>query len=101
MARHEIDKIREYESKGYTAAYNCKDEKLVDLKTKKAYGPQEVTIVKEYRYEGMSNPSDLSILYIIETSDGSKGTVLAPYGPAADSSLAWFFQKVPKENMLK
>lgn len=98
-AKHEIDKIREYEAKGYTSCYECKEEQLIDVKTKTAYRPEDIKVVEEFRYEGMSNPADMSILYIIETNDGSKGTILAAYGPTADPALAWFFQKVPEENM--
>jgi hypothetical protein len=44
----------------------------------------------------MSNPSDMSILYVIETKNGSKGTVLAGYGPSNDSRMAEFFTEIPK-----
>lgn len=40
----------------------------------------------------------MSILYVIETNNASKGTVLVPYGSAKVTSLAEFFAKVPKEH---
>ena len=92
--KHEITKIEEYQDKGYTASYQSQDGKLCDLATKKLYDVQEVHIKKEYRYEGMSNPSDLSILYILEMSDGSRGTLLLPYGPGGDGELGWFMKEV-------
>jgi len=46
----------------------------------------------------MSNPSDMSILYIIETKDGNKGTVLANYSPSSATEIAEFFNAIPKEN---
>lgn len=100
-AKNELNMIREYEQKGYTASYKCENGKLQDLETGKSYSPEEIYIKEEYRYEGMSNPSDLSILYIVETKDDSKGTVLVPYGPAADTGLAEFFKEVPKNNLSK
>lgn len=93
-AKHELDKIEEYRKKGYTSNYQIKDSHLVCLESDKSYDKTEVTIIDEYRYEGMSNPSDLSILYILETKDGGKGTILLPYGPSGDGELGWFMKEV-------
>ncbi len=46
----------------------------------KNYSPEELTIIKTYRFEGESDPSDSSILYIIEAGDGLKGYSLDAYG---------------------
>ena len=46
----------------------------------KAYRPEDLTIVKTYRFEGESNPSDTSILYLIKANDGLIGYSLDAYG---------------------
>jgi len=46
----------------------------------KTYNPEELAIVKTFRFEGDSNPSDSSILYIIEANDGLIGYSLDSYG---------------------
>lgn len=46
----------------------------------KTYTPEDLTIIKTYRFEGESNPSDSSILYLIEASDGLIGYSLDAYG---------------------
>ena len=99
FAKHEGDYIRVYEKKGYTANFYFKEGKLVNSETKLAYTPKEICIVAEHRYEGMSNPSDMSILYIIETNKDEKGTFLLGYGPTADLETAEFFQKIPQGNI--
>ncbi|MCM4151177.1 hypothetical protein DHD05_06200 [Arenibacter sp. N53] len=101
FAKHEREIIDKYQKKGYTGNYRVDYNSLVDLDTKINYPPQNVYIVAEYRFEGMSNPSDMSILYILETKDGSKGTVLANYSPARNLETAEFFKQIPKENYLK
>ncbi|WP_434036783.1 hypothetical protein [Formosa sp. 4Alg 33] len=98
FAKHETDKIKKYQDKGYTANYRVKDNQLVDLETKEAFNSESVKIVAEHRYEGMSNPSDMSILYVIETPSDSKGTFLAGYGPTANLDDATFFKDIPKSN---
>lgn len=97
-AKNEKEAIDQYYDQGYRANYLLKEGKLVDLETQHAYSPSEIFIVAEHRYEGISNPSDMSILYVIETKDGSKGTRLVGYGPAGNLESAEFFKAVPKEN---
>ena len=38
-----------------------------------------------YRFEGMSNPSDNSIVYAISSTGGVKGVLVDGYGVYADS----------------
>lgn len=99
FAKHELDYLRRYEAAGFTDQYRMVEDKMENLTTKAIYTPQDVTIMKEHRYEGMSNPSDMSLLYVIETSDGSQGTVLASYGANGNGSFHQFMANVPKENI--
>lgn len=46
----------------------------------KTYQPEELTIIKTYRFEGDSDPSDNSILYLIEANDGFTGYSIDVYG---------------------
>ncbi|WP_372752518.1 hypothetical protein [Mariniflexile sp.] len=101
FAKHEKDYIKLYQNKGFTANFHYQNEKLVNNETKNEYKPNDIFIVAEHRYEGMSDPSDMSILYVIKTSKNEKGTLLLGYGPSADLELAEFFKKVPKENVSK
>ncbi|WP_246124816.1 hypothetical protein [Algibacter pacificus] len=96
MKKSEKYYIDQYQSKGYTSSFQVKDEKLIDLNSKKGFSPNAISIVAEHRFEGMTNPSDMSILYVIEAGNHSKGTVLVPYGPANVTAVAEFFTKVPK-----
>lgn len=50
------------------------------VKKGKIYQPEDLTIIKTYRFEGMSDPSDTSILYLIESNDGLTGYSVNAYG---------------------
>lgn len=50
----------------------------------KVYQPDELNIIKTYRFEGDSDPADNTILYLIEASDGLIGYSIDVYG--ADSN---------------
>lgn len=99
LAKHEKDYIRIYEKKGYTSNFHFKNNNLINSQTKNKYSPNDIKIVAEHRYEGMSDPSDMSILYVIETNLDEKGTFLLGYGPSANLDTAEFFKKIPESNV--
>lgn len=60
----------------------------------KAYNPDEIRVINFYRFEGESDPGDNAILYVVETADGKKGTLVDAYGPYADPKVSAFMQQV-------
>jgi hypothetical protein len=58
------------------------------------YKPEQVKIINFYRFEGVSDPGDNSILYVIETDDGRKGTLVDAYGAYSDSDVSKFIVEV-------
>jgi hypothetical protein len=86
--------------KGYDDDFKVDEagEKLMSIKTEKTYSPDQIKIVNFFRFEGQSDPNDQSILYVIETSDGLKGTIVDAYGPYSDRNLAEFITKVEDIN---
>jgi hypothetical protein len=83
---------------GYTDDFKATDEGLISLRTDKLYSPQEVMIKNFYRFEGASDPDDMSILYAIETNDGVKGTLVDAYGPYASPEVNKFILEVENIN---
>ncbi|HYI79016.1 MAG TPA: phosphoribosylpyrophosphate synthetase [Chryseolinea sp.] len=47
--------------------------------------PEDFIIDEFYRFEGMSNPSDSSIVYAISSKAGIKGVLVDAYGVYAES----------------
>lgn len=79
---------------GYSADFKATDEGLFRLDTHKVYFPNDVKVVNFYRFEGPSNPEDNAILYVIETSDGVKGTLIDAYGTYSDPYVDRFIKNV-------
>lgn len=84
------------ESEGFTEQYRVEEDRLVSMEetNNRRYKPEEVMAVNFFRFEGPSNPDDMSILYAIETTDGHKGTLVDAYGLYADEDTGAFFQNV-------
>lgn len=89
-----IERLEELRKEGYKDDFTVKNGKLVHTGTNDTYTAEEVKIVNYHRFEGISDPDDMAILYIIETSDGHKGTVLDAYGTYSDGDLEDFMKKV-------
>ncbi|WP_439128508.1 hypothetical protein [Polaribacter sp.] len=98
-AKNELEYIKKYEAKGYTDSFRVVERKLLNNDSKIKYNSDQVKIVAEHRFEGMSNPNDMSILYVLETDNNGKGTLLVSYGAAAETETAEFFNEIPKENI--
>lgn len=50
----------------------------------KFYQPEDLKIIRTYRFEGDSDPSDNSVLYLIEANDGLIGYSIDAYGAYSD-----------------
>jgi len=64
----------------------------------KIYNPEDLTIVKSYRFEGMSDPADSSALYLVMDNDGDLGYILDAYGTYSDHdgpAFDDFLKKIP------
>ena len=70
--------LNKFSVKGYDNEFRWTNEGFVF--NDKVYQPEDLTIVKTYRFEGESNPSDMSILYLIKANDGLIGYSLDAYG---------------------
>jgi hypothetical protein len=80
--------------KGYTDILKVTNQGLCSRDRDKTYPATEVKIINFYRFEGESDPADNSILYVIETDDGAKGTLVDAYGPYADEKVTKFITEV-------
>lgn len=79
---------------GYADQFKVEKGKLRTMDDKHGYKAKDIKAVNFYRFEGISNPDDMSILYAIETLDGKKGTLADGYGRFADEEVGKFMQDV-------
>ena len=86
--------MKKLEGKGFLEQFRVEKGKLIALKANKKFKAKDVHAVNFYRFEGITNPDDMSILYAIETSDGTKGTLVDAYGLYADEQTGSFMKEV-------
>lgn len=83
---------------GYTDSFKVTSQGLYSCSTDKHFTPAEVKVINFYRFEGESDPADNTILYVMETSAGNKGTLVDAYGPYADENVNKFMREVEEIN---
>lgn len=75
-----IEAINGLAQRGYTHDFNLKAESIL---LKENNGHKEINdfnIIEHHRFEGVSDPGDLSEIYAIQTSTGLKGILTDGYG---------------------
>lgn len=85
--------IKNLQEEGYTEDFNLCNAGIENKSKKSIHGPDDLEVIKFYRFEGMTNPADNTVLYVIETSAGEKGLLVDAYGA--------YSGQVPKEMIEK
>jgi len=72
--------------------------KMQGVGMNKIYNPEDLTIIKTYRFEGDSDPADNSVLYLLEDKDKQIGYILDAYGMYSsqeNTGFDDFLKKIP------
>lgn len=89
--------LKKMNEEGYTANFRVTEEGLECVDTNKVYKAGDLLVVNFYRFEGISDPDDNSILYAIEATDGTRGTLMDAYGAYSDPMIEKFMKQVKIE----
>ena len=81
---------------GFTSDFLYRENRLLCRTNNKWYDKNECYLVEYCRHEELNDPSDSSILFLIECSDGTKGCLSCAYGTYADSDLIEFVLSLNK-----
>ena len=88
--------LDDMKARGFTAQFTVAGERLRALESGATFAPYQVAIVETHRFEGVSDPDDMAILYGLETSGGLRGTLVDAFGVYADPSIGAFMEAVAR-----
>ncbi|MBN8622359.1 MAG: hypothetical protein J0L47_04360 [Flavobacteriales bacterium] len=105
MTAHNLKTLSEVlnvlRDRGITKEIRMNEQKQMVLQdSKKIYQPQDLCIVKSYRFEGNSSADDNAVLYVLEDKDGEKATILDSYGSESNYTgpeFDNFLREIPVE----
>ena len=91
MANHNLKTLSEVLTilvkRGITKEIRMNDRHQLVLEDgEKTYEPEDLRIVKSYRFEGDSSPEDSAVLYVLEDTEGEFSTLLDSYGAESNFS---------------
>ena len=79
------DATNDLKKRGYNVDLNLKASCIECPSRHLQFYPEDFTIDEFYRFEGMSNPSDNSIVFAISSKAGIKGVLIDAYGVYSES----------------
>lgn len=99
-----VDALNDLKARGYSGDFrviNCEGFedstpcRLQSDTSGKTYAGNELVIKEHYRFEGPSNPDDMSVAYAIACEGGEKGVLVDAYGTYSSRRVAEFIRDIP------
>ena len=91
----ELTALDDLARRGFSDGFRVVDGNLQVLTTGKLLRPEDLVIREVYRFEGISDPDDMAIVYAIESTTGVRGTLIDAFGVYADPGMARVLAAVP------
>lgn len=80
---------------GFTEHFTVAGDRLRALESGGVFGPQDIVIRDYERFEGVSDPDDMSIVYAIESlNGGTRGTLVDAFGVYSNPVVSAFLDTV-------
>jgi len=92
--------VDELTRRGFSEDFRAVDGRLQAVASGERFRPEDLVIREFYRFEGVSDPDDMAIVYGIETTSGARGTVVDAFGVYSDPALSAVLRDVPMPESL-
>jgi hypothetical protein len=81
--------------RGFTEDFRVVDGRLRAIRAGETVRPEDLVIREYHRFEGVSDPDDMAIVYGVEARNGLRGTVVDAFGVYSDPDLGALMAHVP------
>ncbi len=81
--------------RGFTEHFRVVGNGLRALESGKTFKAEDLTIREYHRFEGVSDPDDMSIVYAIESRSGTRGILVDAFGVYSNPIVSAFLDGVP------
>ena len=86
--------LEDLKKRGFTANFEFLNNVFRAVDSGKTFQADDLTIVEHHRFEGASDPDDMSVVYAIEAGDGTRGILVDAFGVYANPDLGAFLNNV-------
>jgi len=95
------DAINDLKQRGYTNDFNLHPDRIECSALTLKLTPEEFHVDEVYRFEGLTNPDDNTVLYAISSTQGAKGVLVDAYGAYSDSLSSTMIEKLRVDKSTK
>ena len=89
-----LEAVNGLRKRGYNYDFNYENACLYCEKISEKFQASDLKITEYYRFEGMSDPEDSSVIYAIESNKGHKGIIIDAYGAYSDEHKSAFLSNI-------
>jgi hypothetical protein len=86
--------IDELKGRGFVERFRVTGSKLRAIGRGHTFGSEDLTIREYQRFEGVSDPDNASIIYAVETRDGTEGLLVDAFGLYANPEVGELLEGV-------
>ena len=86
--------LDELARRGFTARFQVFDGGLRAAGSEETMRPKDLVVREYYRFEGISDPDDMAILYALESSSGIQGTLVDAFGVYSNPAISAYLRRV-------
>ena len=95
MNTGEAGAIEQLAQRGFSDGFRVVGHRLQVLGSGKLLNPEELTIREVYRFEGVSDPDDMAVVYAVDSTSGIRGTLIDAFGVYADPAKGAVLARIP------
>jgi hypothetical protein len=88
------ERMNDLKTKGYREEFKISGNSLQTNDGSHSFSPNQIKINEHFRFEGESDPADMTVLYAVETNSGIKGLLIDAFGVYSNPEDAAFMQKI-------
>ena len=88
------ERMNSLKKKGYEEEFKIEKNKIYTSDGSQSFSPNQIKINEHFRFEGESDPGDMTVLYAVETENGIKGILTDGFGMYSDAEQSEFMQKI-------
>jgi hypothetical protein len=79
---------------GFVEHFGVRGDELQSFDSGRTFAAGQVVIREFHRFEGVSDPDDMAIVYAIEGEGGARGTLVDAFGTYSDPTVTAFLDRV-------
>jgi hypothetical protein len=89
-----MDTMAELARSGFVEHFGVRGDELQSFDSGRTFAADQVVIREYHRFEGVSDPDDMAIVYAIEGEGGARGTLVDAFGAYSDPTVTAFVDRV-------